>query len=367
MSTEEPNTPSLELLRDLPTEVSLGQVEQWVALFPPVPPPTPWYHHFSLNSILMTTASTLLIGGALYLLSADPATTPHTVQLPAPPAGTTVPQTPVSTTAAPLLPHGPAAPQQLPTNAPVLTVDTVSASEPPAAPAPIAPPSAPPPVTAAPPPATVVPASVASNERRFDLSGFQSIRLHGSLNIHLEQGPFSVVAMGSERDLNDVRAEVGNKTLVVSQANSQRFYTGRQEPLKVVVRMPDLNGLEVFGSGSISAGRFTSTGKVALKVQGSGDVSVEALANARELTVELYGSGDVVCKDAEVSGTTTLTLTGSGDVEIGGRTEQLIATLTGSGDVEAGDLRAQRAKVNLTGSGDATVNSASAVEQIVSG
>ncbi|MBK9514977.1 MAG: DUF2807 domain-containing protein [Flavobacteriales bacterium] len=378
MNPLDPTERVLEGLRELPTEVSLDQVEQLVAAFPLVAAPTAWYHHFTLNNILMTTAGSLLIGGAIYLFAhSAPTTEPHLVhsartapepqvQQPPPPevgAPVTDPQQqPASTVTPPAAavptpaPEAPVAPPPPP--APLDPIGSAAPALPVEPTAPLAP------VT--PPPSAVEPCC--TKTRSLDLTGFTSVRLHGSLDITLEEGDFSVVISGQEEQVDRVRAEVGNNTLVFAHplSGTDKGH-GSDGDVVVSVRMPRIQDLEVLGSGSISGGRMQAKDKVRVLVQGSGDVTVDELTGANELKVEVIGSGDAVFKNAQVTGTCQLQVMGSGDIRVGGRTEYLEVMITGSGDVQATDLKANRSKVIIQGSGDAYVNSQSATEQVIRG
>jgi hypothetical protein len=375
MIPQEPTGPILEGLRELPVELSLDQVEQLVAAFPLAATPTAWYHHFTLNNILMTTAASLLIGGAIHLFThSAPTTEPHVVQAARPSAEQPQHQAPPTVTD----PQQPPAPAAIGPTAPAPAVLPIDPPAPLPPPSPMAPSSAIPEPPAALDPIEPLPAvaQVAAIEepeaapcctktRKLDLRGFSGIRLHGSLDITLEQGDFEVVISGQEEQVDRVRAEVGNNTLVVSQPDSKGWNTS--DDVMVSVRMPDLSELEVFGSGTMHGRSFRTAGKVRLRIQGSGDLKMEALTGISDLEVEVIGSGDAVCDNAQVSGSTRLQVTGSGDIKVAGRTERLEVMVTGSGDVQANDLRATRSKVTIQGSGDCYVNSDAATEQVING
>ncbi|HQX31643.1 MAG TPA: hypothetical protein PLE71_16665, partial [Flavobacteriales bacterium] len=63
MTQQDRTEKALELLRDLPAEVSVEDVSQMVTLFPLIQPTTSWFSHINLNSILMTSVSALIIAG----------------------------------------------------------------------------------------------------------------------------------------------------------------------------------------------------------------------------------------------------------------------------------------------------------------
>jgi hypothetical protein len=392
MNTLEPRMPELALLRELPPEVSLAQVEQWVALFPPAPPPKPWYRNINLNTIIMTTASTLLFGGLLYFLSADPATPPPASQAapqPAPaietapaPSAAIEPAASLAPATTPPARVSPAPSADPAPDAPIAAV----APDPPAStplqvPGPSAGPS--PAHTATPSPAptrsmAAAPTSTSETERRFDLAGFEQVALLGSLDLELHQGPFSVVAIGPTDELEYVEATVKGGTLTIRQKDHREVQAeghpkrrtkvylgplvvaslpgGSVSATKLVVHMPDLTTFDLEGSGSAMMHGFNGQESVAIRLSGSGDIELQELKEVGELRLEIQGSGNIRCTDAAVKGTTTLRLAGSGDMEVSGRTAELDMVLMGSGNVRAGAFAAERGSAQVIGSGDAEVN-----------
>ena len=377
MNILEPRMPELALLRELPPEVSLAQVEQWVALFPPAPPPKPWYRNINLNTILMTTASALLVGGLLYLLNADPTTPPSASQA-APPSV----QAAESAPAPAMLPaaDAPKATTTMRPTPPTATEPEASIAVEPA-PVPPAEPSTTASVTTLPAPAQAMPAAsrpATDNERRFDLAGFEQVTLLGSLDLELHQGPFSVVAIGPTDELDYVEATVKGGTLTIRQKDHRevkeqggtkrrtRVYLGplvvakipggSVSATKLVVHMPDLTAFDLDGSGSAIMHGFNGQENMAIRLSGSGDIELQELKEVGELRMEILGSGDILCKDADVKNKTTLRLVGSGDMEVAGRTKELDLSLIGSGDIRAGAFAAERGSAEVIGSGDAEVN-----------
>lgn len=368
------NEKTLELLHELPPEVSLEQVDKMVAAFPlavGISAALVSFFKYNLNSILMTsTAGTILVGGGIYFFgAAEPA--PEQAALPEP--------VPVVMEAidAPVNLDGPAVVLELqPAKPPVEervvqpTIEPKSAkveSEPlpvpepellaTITPGPIAP--------ATPEPAVVI--RLKEGERAFDLNGFHSIALFSSVDVVVEQGDFSVKAVGEEESLERLKITTGDGTLRIEQGSMKSNATHCRTGTVVMVRMPQMKKLEVVGSGTITAARFDAAEHVVLALKGSGDVIMDGLREAKALSIELDGSGDVVCGDVFVSGPTVIALAGSGDVHVAGSTDRIDIGLIGSGDVVATDMRAANAKVRVVGSGDVHLSSTGSIDQQVTG
>jgi len=396
---------SLELLRELPPEISIDQVGQMVALFPLATGATAGLLSLikhNLNTTLMTTtAGTLIVGGSMYLFSAaDPAPEKAIVESPAPiaiemaatPAITEEPAVVLHLEAPkinekPQHPTAPAPQQGGARSAMVPTESSSPAPNPTALPEPV-------PANAAPPPAephVTTPLRVLrkkEGEREYDLSGFTGVSLQASIDVIIEQGAFSVLAMGETDALDRLRMELKNGVLTVDQS-SKRYEPGNcNTALLLKVRMPSIAKLEVLGSGNMKASRFNGGGPIDLLLRGSGDLILEDVRSASTLNIEINGSGDLAvtgmreagsmrlrldgsgdaaCTGIAVAGTTVIDLSGSGDVALSGSTDRIEVNLIGSGDVMARDMRSRTAKARVVGSGDVHIHSGGTVEREVIG
>ncbi len=390
MTTHHDNDKSLGLLRTLPAEVSLEQVGQMVIAFPLVGAATGWlaWSKIHLNSIVMTTTGSLIVGGSIYLFSSggpDPREKAVSVQEKRP-VEAVMEQATDSAPAVPLeLPEQKPAPVS--TAAPLTPPAPVSAPELVEPPAPLCQEAPAEPEEAADeeefiplvasihggalqPAFAVAPAVVlrmCDYTRSFELKGFHSVSLVASIDVQVQEGDFSVVATGDEKAVERVRVSVKDDRLIIDQEPMRPYKEGCEGGASVLVTMPQLKRAEVLGSGDMAIGEFKRAEALTLNVQGSGDLLLGAIQDIGTLSIGLDGSGDVLVGDAKVSGTTTIRLAGSGDVRVAGSTSIIDIGLVGSGDVMAADMRATTAKVRLVGSGDVSVNSENAVDQSVQG
>lgn len=372
MKRQDDNEKALELLHELPPEVSLEQVDKMVAAFPlavGVTAALVSFFKYNLNSILMTsTAGTILVGGSMYFFSAaEPA--PEQAALPEP-----VPVV-IAAIDAPVNLDGPAVvlelkPEKQPVEervvAPIIEhkSDTVEPETLPEPEPELLATISPGPMAKA-EPAVVM--RMKEGERAFDFSGFHSIALLSSVDVLVEQGEFSVKAVGEEEGLERLKITTGNGTLRIEQGSMKSNASHCRVGTVVMVRMPQVRKLEVIGSGSINASEFANAEHLTLVVKGSGDVIMKGLEQAQALSIELDGSGDVVCGDANVAGPTVIALAGSGDVRVAGSTDMIDIGLVGSGDVVATDMRASNAKVRVVGSGDVHLSRTGSLDQQVTG
>ena len=365
MTTPNDNAPVLAPLRALPTEVSVDHVAVMVAAFPLAAASFSWiaYLNQHLNTLLMTTTGTLLIGTSLYLASTEaPATriaeaTPaHVLEFvevgepePEPAAVFEMPAPKAAATAV----------EPAPTALDVRMAEPASA------------PGTPEPMVMS---SIITEPEVVelSNEKRtWPFSGFTELSITGSLDVIVEQGPFSVEATGDPEMLEGVRFDLGGNTLMMLLSEpclkNSESGRGRSRDLVVTIRMPRLERLELLGSGSATLNKFERGDDMEFVLRGSGDIRFKEITGLRKLRAELFGSGDIIGGEVEVSGATTLELRGSGDIRISGTTQRTDIEVFGSGDVDAGGLRSEDVDVVIRGSGDAHVNSTGRLEQSVFG
>jgi hypothetical protein len=126
---------------------------------------------------------------------------------------------------------------------------------------------------------------------------------------------------------------------------------GQHTPTRVELTVPNLNSLQVSGSGDAWVQGFRGA-QVSLVQSGAGDVRFEG--SYAQWNLNLHGSGDLRAQLGQAE-RVDLLVQGSGDARLGGHAHSLSARLQGSGDVWAEDLHAREVDLQLQGSGDARV------------
>lgn len=385
MNTPEHKDPLLAPLRELPTEVSLGQVEQMVAAFPLAMGVTAWIAHFvkfNLNTLTMTSVGTILLGTGLYLSlgQAQPGTpapaaaeqAPVTVvQQPVPPAP---PKPPVALAIPPTAVPAPEQPAEPPQPDPALEMEApANPPVPVQAPAlkavrPFIAPAAPV-ADGLTKRADHAPAVRPGDEKRaFNASGFTQVVLNGSDDVLIKQGPFAVIAMGPALELDRVEVSVKGNVLSIGRKKDKGLFPNKeQRSVQVIVHMPQLDAASLVGSGDIRISPFGHLDGPIISVLGSGDLVLDGPVELDHMNLMLRGSGNINCPSVMVSGSTTINLLGSSDVTIAGLTGSLDITLNGSGDVHAARLKADSGSVSILGSGDVYLNSTTPMKTLVNG
>ncbi|MFZ1616524.1 MAG: DUF2807 domain-containing protein [Flavobacteriales bacterium] len=367
---------ALELLRDLPAELTLEQVDRMVLAFPAVPAANAWYKNINLNSFIMTTAGTLIVAGLTFFLAAKSQVPSALAATPPLVDGSIRAEAPVRAPLPVLQMAEPLSPMMVqpmlePVEAfvpQVKVMDQAPITDPIPGIEPVQP------VTAEPLPAALEPAPIAASASatQLDLKDFTSVQARGAVNVTIAQGPFSVNVEGNVNamDLVEVTVEKGVLLVDCSKKSARKRRDCKcdvDNAPKVQVTMPELSSVGVGGSGLVTIASFAQTGTVDLAVAGSGDIKFNSLTGLQQLTTSVSGSGDIVGDNAEVIGITKLAVAGSGDIRIVGRTGKVEVSVSGSGDVDASKLEAGTGVASIAGSGSVVVNTKGQLTKAISG
>lgn len=308
----------------------------------------------------MITFGTLVIGTTIHFMAIGTTGVQATAEPPSPPINP-----PAATKAS--TPAVPAGSIEMTTPAPPPAPAVPPAR--PAAPAPVpAPAQTPPTAEAAPPAWPTDPPKAAINERAYDLRDFNAVLSIVNVHVSVEEGPWSVSANGDSEQMERLDMKVENGALRINVRQDKPVLRSRNMgKVNVVVRMPQVARLELYGSGRIRAGELGAARQLAVSVLGWGDIDLMGVKAVDELTLLVQGSGDINCLSAVVSGRTTATVMGSGDIKAGGSTGSLEVLIQGSGDVDLTAMRAQSGKVTILGSGDASVHCTGTLERLIMG
>jgi hypothetical protein len=182
-----------------------------------------------------------------------------------------------------------------------------------------------------------------------DVSEFSKISLNVSGKLYLEQSDrqrVEIVAKSST--LEDIVTEVRNGELVIRFKNRNFFWRSfNPGSIEIYVRVPDIEGLAVSGSGDIIADKRITSRRMEMAVSGSGNIKLNDLRTER-VKASVSGSGSLV-------------------IESGGMAEEFNASISGSGNVRAADFEAENAEVHVSGSGNCSIHAAETLKARVAG
>ncbi len=177
-----------------------------------------------------------------------------------------------------------------------------------------------------------------------DVTGFTSISLEGSANVHVTLGNTeSVVVSGEDNIVPLIETNVQNHQLII-KTKPLTTYTNTK-PIEVKVAMISLERVSLSGSGNIDVPELKADSFKA-NLSGSGNITVNGTVNSLSFT--LPGSGNIF-GDQLKSKTATVVISGSGNVTVYA-SDALDAAISGSGDIRYSGSPANISK-NVSGSG----------------
>jgi hypothetical protein len=167
------------------------------------------------------------------------------------------------------------------------------------------------------------------------LANFSEISIMDNIDVVLTQG----TAQSYRIQPADVALDINVKDnkLVIKRAENKKEVT-------VYVNFINVNSIGVIGSADVSTSNEIQTEVLKLNLTGSGDLTVKVKASQVEAAVA-----------------------GSGDIYLEGTTIKLTGSVAGSGDLRASKLISENVKVEVAGSGDATVNATKSLDASVAG
>ncbi|MEI6143565.1 MAG: head GIN domain-containing protein [Mariniphaga sp.] len=180
--------------------------------------------------------------------------------------------------------------------------------------------------------------TIAQTSQKRDVSAFSEISLRISANVHLQQGGNqSVEVKGKEETLKKLITEVNDRKLVIRFPNETFFNKWNPGTIDIYITVPQIDGLSVSGSGSI-----TSEGKI----------------ESRILDLAISGSGDIKLGDLKAEKVSSA-LSGSGNIHLSGSQNavNLKIAISGSGNVKGIDFPADNVDIKISGSGNCWINS----------
>lgn len=176
------------------------------------------------------------------------------------------------------------------------------------------------------------------------LARVEKIKLSGVLDMELSPAPATSVKIEADENvLPYVITRMEDGFLVVRMRD--HILLSDAHPIKVYVTTPRLEEVHLSGSGNITGkGRFTGADRLKAKVSGIGNIVMEV--NTPEV-------------DA--------TINGSGSITLSGETRNEEIQISGIGDFHGDGLKAETAKVKISGSGNARLYADKSLDARIAG
>ncbi|MEP7171055.1 MAG: head GIN domain-containing protein [Bacteroidota bacterium] len=158
---------------------------------------------------------------------------------------------------------------------------------------------------------------------------FKEISLELSADVTVLKGETSALIISVQSNLIDkIKTKTRGDKLIISDEGC----INSKERIKITAYLPELEGLEVNGSGNIIVPDTFSVKDITLEINGSGDIKGKFIA--AKIESDIRGSGNLV---------------------LAGSANKHTMEILGSGDIKASDLPCNSTEVNVSGSGDVFV------------
>jgi hypothetical protein len=174
-----------------------------------------------------------------------------------------------------------------------------------------------------------------------DVSSFTGVSLGISGDLYLTQGSPQKVVIQADNNLDEIETVVKDGVLRIKTDN----WNSRIKGVKIWITMPEVEALNVSGSGDIMAETPINADELELKVSGSGSINISTL------------KGDEV--GAAISG--------SGDMNLAGSADEIDLRISGSGSVLAEGLKVNECGVKISGSGSCKIDVIGELDASISG
>ncbi len=202
---------------------------------------------------------------------------------------------------------------------------------------------------------------------------FNNIQFAGSGTVEYRQstdGQTRVTVTIAENVRDYVEVEVKNGTLSNRWKAINTTITGDSK-LKIVCESPQIEFVDMSGSGHAYLMNTITDRRLALRVAGSGIIKTSTLHLEENLQCDVAGSGHIdvgegnaakvafcIAGSGEIRANRLKTqeavarISGSGDIDLQGTAQKANLQTTGSGEIHAHELKAENVYAQVTGSGD---------------
>ncbi len=183
-----------------------------------------------------------------------------------------------------------------------------------------------------------------------NVSDFNGIGLTISADVNIKQGNVvSVQATGHENIIADIRTFVSNNFWNIGL--EEDCYSNYQ--LSIDITVPDINKIDISGSGNIVVEDFTNQNDLDIDVSGSGNLTLNSFEGANDFNVDVSGSGTINA-EKDISSVQNL------DIDISGSGEYSGFRISGA-DCEVGVSGSGIVRLTAINTLDVTINGSGTV------
>lgn len=172
---------------------------------------------------------------------------------------------------------------------------------------------------------------------------FERVKSAGAFDVHITSGDeYEVVISAEQNIIPYIETSVSGGGVLYIESRGTYNLKNRL-PMEVFITTPELQGVNLSGSGVITSDYFT-TEHYDISLSGSGKISVAV--EAEQI-------------DASISG--------SGKLELSGIAEDAFFNISGSGDIDSYNLELNNCKASISGSGNMWVNASENLHATIAG
>jgi hypothetical protein len=170
----------------------------------------------------------------------------------------------------------------------------------------------------------------AQNEtKNFEAKDFKSVDVRVAATVFITKGDsFKCRVEGREKYVNRMDLTVRNNELIV-RALKEDFWDFNEREVNVYIEMPELEGLEFSGAGSISSNSAWSGEKIKVALSGAGNIDLTNIEYTH-LKADMSGAGNMTLK---------------------GKATEIDMDMSGAGNIDAVNLAAEKGRCDVSGVG----------------
>ncbi|MFK8045608.1 MAG: head GIN domain-containing protein [Crocinitomicaceae bacterium] len=193
-----------------------------------------------------------------------------------------------------------------------------------------------------------------------NVSEFSKINLEMHADIYYTQGDNQSVTIEAPTKLMEhISSTVFQNTLKLDLEND--FCFSNKKAIKIFIVTPELNEIDIEGSGDFKIENLLTTENLKLKISGSGDFYADSLS-VNIFNTSISGSGDIFASGIDTMSQQTIKISGSGDIDLMGLPcSETSISISGSGDCKVNSIDNLDVKISGSGEvryvGNPTVNS----------
>jgi hypothetical protein len=177
-----------------------------------------------------------------------------------------------------------------------------------------------------------------------DVKDFKGVNLMSTGNVYLKKSNAFSVVIETHKNIAEL-LETVNDNGILKIRFKNNIGNIHYDKLNIYVEAPNVESIDLSGSGEIVAENAISNGILSVDLSGSGNIDIKE-GTYTQLTVTLGGSG-------------TIALTGTAD--------KAKYALVGSGNIKTKNVKAKSVEADLTGSGDIYCHADTDLNAFVSG